>query len=415
MQSVRPVPVLPPSGTDLADFIPEGWMLRDSAMLDFNEDGVTDYVGVLEYESNIMGEEFYLSPRILFAVYGDKNGGYCLSFQDANLIRDRSEGGVFGDPYMPLTAEGSSFTTHTYGGSAWRWSEDYTYTYEGGEWYLTSSEESYGYGDYETSYAENDYLEGKGIRRERSSSFEDMEYNWDHMEETQEGQIPYDLVYEVPLDPPITLDQAGMRWWLAPDRRTDWPVERIEIAEGIDLEQEEVTLPDSSIRYEDNDENQALYTFQCNGKYYLALYCFAEKKVNVLAEESGIELAELYQGKIYYAVCLRAPVSYRAVRDGKKEVVQEEEDIGVRLYRIDQDGLDKQTVFEYLLPIEEQEILDACPPYLSLIVELTGNQIIAEVYIGDRQHPFYRMDTDGENQELLGMVPAKPLANDTTY
>ena len=92
--------------------------------------------------------EYQGYPRILFAVAGDVTDGYCLDFQDINLILTENEGGVFGDPYCPLTAEGTSFTTHAYGGSAWRWSDEYTYTYREGVWWLSSSEETYGHYEY---------------------------------------------------------------------------------------------------------------------------------------------------------------------------------------------------------------------------------------------------------------------------
>ena len=129
------IPQLPGTGGQLADFVPDGWELLDSVELDFNEDGVPDYVGVLETDSIDMGEYRYQDyPRILFAIASDGTDRYRLDFQDINLIRTRNEGGVFGDPYCPLTAEGVSFTTHTYGGSAWRWSEDYTYPYRESIW-----------------------------------------------------------------------------------------------------------------------------------------------------------------------------------------------------------------------------------------------------------------------------------------
>ena len=92
--------------------------------------------------------EYQGYPRILFAVAGDITDGYCLDFQDINLILTEKEGGVFGAPYCPLTTEGTSFTTHAYGGSAWRWSDEYTYTYREGVWWLSSSEETYGHYEY---------------------------------------------------------------------------------------------------------------------------------------------------------------------------------------------------------------------------------------------------------------------------
>ncbi len=96
------VPKLAASGERLLDFVPEGWELLDSGELDFNQDGITDYVGVLE-KSNPGLEEWW--PRILFAVASNGEGRYELDFQDCNLIRTSDEGGINGDPYGPLSAE----------------------------------------------------------------------------------------------------------------------------------------------------------------------------------------------------------------------------------------------------------------------------------------------------------------------
>lgn len=225
------IPQLPANGTQLSDFVPEGWKLYDSVELDFNEDKVTDYVGVLEYGERINKHlwKYLQYPRILFAVESGGDGSYQLSFQNMNLIRKSDEGGKHGDPYLPLTAENISFTTHSYGGSAWRWGEDFTYTYKAGTWYLTQSESFYGYYEYITSYKMDDWERGVGIRKERSDRWGDMEKHWD--EENPE----YDFIYEISLDEMPTLEQAGMRWWLAPDRRTDWEIESIVFAEGITL------------------------------------------------------------------------------------------------------------------------------------------------------------------------------------
>ena len=132
----KEIPQLPGTGRKLEDFVPEGWEILDKVELDFNEDKIPDYVGVLQAvltdaDGHLAFQDY---PRILFAIASDGEGEYRLDFQDINLIRTRSEGGVFGDPYVPLTAEGTSFETHAYGGSAWRWSEDNTYTYRKGTW-----------------------------------------------------------------------------------------------------------------------------------------------------------------------------------------------------------------------------------------------------------------------------------------
>ena len=411
-------PQLPAKASNLAAFAPEGWALIDSVELDFNQDGIPDYVGVLE-AAGIEGEEGWTyqdAPRILFAAAGDGAEGYRLDFQDINLIRTRAEGGVFGDPYEPLTAEGASFTTHAYGGSAWRWSEDYTYTYRGGAWYLTASETIYGYGSYITSYSRDDWDSGKGIRKERSSEFSDMEENWENWESMEDWDSEkYDLEYQLPLDEPLTLEQAGNRWWLAKDRVTDWEVASVTCAAGVELSEEQVERPGEAY-LEYCDEDCALYSFSNgeSGLSYLAMYRWEDRTLSVLAqEEDAINQPELYEGKIYYATDIVEPVKYRTAQDGEAQTAEEEDTVGVRLNRIALEGTGKETIFTYRYPEEEQEIRESRIPYLALIYEIGGDEIIAEVYIGGKPHPFYRMKTDGSGAKKIGQVPmAVPLAQD---
>ncbi len=411
-------PQLPAKASNLAAFAPEGWALLDSVELDFNQDGIPDYVGVLE-AAGIEGEEGWTyqdAPRILFAAAGDGAEGYRLDFQDINLIRTRAEGGVFGDPYEPLTAEGASFTTHAYGGSAWRWSEDYTYTYRGGAWYLTASETIYGYGSYITSYSRDDWDSGKGIRKERSSEFSDMEENWENWEGVEDWDSEkYDLEYELPLDEPLTLEQAGNRWWLAKDRVTDWEVASVTCAAGVELSEEQVERPGEAY-LEYCDEDCALYSFSNteSGLFYLAMYRWKDRTLSVLAqEEDAINQPELYEGKIYYATDIVEPVKYRTAQDGEEQTAEEEDTVGVRLNRIALEGTGKETIFTYRYPEEGQEIRESQIPYLALIYEISGGEIIAEVYIGGKPHPFYRMKTDGSGAKKIGQVPmAVPSAQD---
>ena len=408
-------PQLPAKASNLAAFAPEGWALIDSVELDFNQDGIPDYVGVLE-AAGIEGEEGWTyqdAPRILFAAAGDGAEGYRLDFQDINLIRTRAEGGVFGDPYEPLTAEGASFTTHAYGGSAWRWSEDYTYTYRGGAWYLTASETIYGYGSYITSYSRDDWDSGKGIRKERSSEFSDMEENWEGVEDWDSEK--YDLEYELPLDEPLTLEQAGKRWWLAKDRVTDWEVASVTCAAGVELSEEQVERPGEAY-LEYCDEDCALYSFSNteSGLSYLAMYRWEDRTLSVLAqEEDAINQPELYEGKIYYVTDIVEPVRYKTAQDGEEQTAEEEDTVGVRLNRIALEGTGKEPIFTYRYPEEGQEIRESQIPYLALIYEISGGEIIAEVYIGGKPHPFYRMKTDGSGAKKIGQVPmAVPSAQD---
>lgn len=400
----KEAPKLPNTGKKIEDFIPEDWELLDSIEMDFNEDGISDYVGVLEPVLIDMGGYWMHQryPRILFAIAGDGTEGYCLDFQDVNSIRTSDEGGVFGDPYQPLTAEGTSFTTHAYGGSAWRWSEDRTYTYRQGTWWLTASEDTYGYYEHITSYHRNDWESGTGIRKERSSEFDDMEENWESTE--------YDVVYEVPLGDPMTLEQAGKRWWLAPERVTDWEVKETVFAAGVEPVEGEVKLPgDAYVGY--CDEDCMLYAFTPNPDtsrrpYYLVRYRWQDKVLSVLAkEESAIDDLQYYNGKIYYSSEIVENVAYKTMQDGEEQIAEKEETVGIRLNRIEVDGTGKETVFEYRYEKPEQEIVENGIPYLAFNYEISRDEIFAEVYVGNEPHPFYRMKTDGSECLKIGQMP----------
>lgn len=397
------VPALPATGKQLSDFIPHGWTLIDSITLDFNEDGLMDYVGVLEHQPDSEYETCKLPfcPRIMFAIASDAAGQYKLDFQDMNLIRTRDEGGVFGDPYEPLTAEKKSFTTHTFGGSAWKWSEAYTYSYKKGDWYLTAAENTYGYGGYITDHSIDDYEKRIGIRYKRSEEFEDMEKNMVH----DWDSVDYDLTYEVPLDPPITLYQASMRWWLSPNREEEWPVDSVKFAEGLDKKDTPVIRPEAGQDFKYQDENHLLYSYMdANAvKGYIALYSRKDKTLSVIAEtDSAIDDITMYKGTVYYTAEIMGPVTYK---DYEGTIRQADKVIGMKLNCISADGTDPREIFSYRLPLAEDEVLETGPPYISLITEINGNEIVTEVYIGDQPHPFYRMNLDGSGVEKIGTVP----------
>lgn len=398
------LPALPDRGSGPEDFVPEDWTLWDSAELDFNGDGIPDYVGVLDTTLPVPENGPYFTwPRILFAIASDGPGRYCLDFQDINLIRTRDEGGVYGDPYEPLTAEGTSFTIHAYGGSAWKWSEAYTYTYKEGTWYQTMSDETYGYGSFVTSYHMDDWERGTGTRKRRSDDFDAMEKYWDS--EGSQVKDTFDVEYELSLDEPPTLYQAGMRWWRAPLRVTDWSVDSIEFSEDTELSEEQVKHPDEMFMGEYCDEDCVLYTFQDKDRFlhYLAMYRFQDRKLTVLAgSDTAIGDEKLYKGKIYYSQEIVEEVTYKQIQDGQEQIVTEKGTVGICLNRMDTDGSHKETIFEYRYPEKDGRL-----PYLALIYEISGDEIVAEVYVGNEPHPVCRMNCDGSGLRWIGQIPAE--------
>ncbi len=407
------VPTLPDTGGGLMDFVPEGWELWDSAELDFNEDRIPDYVGVLDIVLPYSGAGTDINltpPRILFAIASEGPGQYRLDFQDINLVRTRDEGGVFGDPYLPLTAEKNSFTLYAYGGSAWKWSEKNTYTFQNGIWRKTMSESTYGYGEFVTSYEKNDWEIGIGIRKERADDFSYMEKYWDS--ENPQDKDRFDVEYEVALDEPPTLYQSGMRWYLAPERVTDWSVDSIEFSEDVKLSEDRVKSPDKSYKTNYCDEDCVLYTFQDEDSslYYLAMYQFQNRKLFILTEsDTAIETAKIYKKKIYYSSGIMEETSYKRSQDKQTQAATETNTIGLSLNRMNPDGTGKEIIFEYRYPETEQEIPENRLPYLTLLFEISGDEIIARVYIGNEPHPVYRMRIDGKELRQIGQIPSEIL------
>lgn len=417
----KEVPQLPLTGSRLADFVPEGWELLDSATLDFNEDGISDYVGILQDTS--MDITIDLDYRwILFAIVSDGTKGYHLDFQDSSFIHNHRG---------TVTAEGTSFTIYTEYGTMLRWSLDHpnssrgtnddTYTYRDGSWWHTLSERTYGYGDYITEYSRDDWESGVGIRKERSSKFEDIERNYEFGEYENRESIEYDVVYEVALDKPLTLEQIGKQRELSPYGVTDWEVGGVAFAADVTLSEDMVKPPNervlSSAFYW--DENGVLYVFYSGsdtdkGFYYLAMYDRQDKVLSVLAkEESEINTPKLYKGKIYYSTNIVENVTYRTMEGGKEQITEEEAVVGIRLERMNPDGSGKEKIFEYRYLGTELKIMEnEMPYYLGIYYEISGDEIIARVNIRieeDREERqpdlIYRMKTDGNGCKKIGQLP----------
>lgn len=124
-----------------------------------------------------------------------------------------------------------------------------------------------------------------------------------------------------------------------------------------------------------------------------------------IEEKTEIHALMFYKGKIYYSTGIVENITYRTMEDGEEQITEKEGIVGIRLNRINPDGTGKETVFEYRHPEAEEEILESRIPYIALEYEISGDEIVAEVYISDKPHPFYRMKTDGSGLEKIGQMP----------
>ncbi len=137
-------PHLPEQGSELSDWVPPGWVAKESAKGDLNKDGRDDLALILERKepaphSRGCGKDANASnasPRILVFLLARAGGGYQLSAVDTKIVSRADEGGIFGDPLEMLLVERESLVLHHYGGSAWRWFQTYRFRYQDDGWYL---------------------------------------------------------------------------------------------------------------------------------------------------------------------------------------------------------------------------------------------------------------------------------------
>ena len=397
------IPLLPIYADDIASFVPDDWILFDHAELDYNADGFIDVVGILHHPFD---EDNCWYPRILFAALQTSDEKYVLDFQDINLVRGEREGGVFGDPYLPMTAEGNTFTINTYGGSAWKWSESTTFEYRNGDWYLSQEKSRYGYGSVTTDVSFNDYRTGIGIRRLNNDDFENIEVLSHDVEER------FELEYEVKLDSAPTLNQASQRWWLARERLTTIPAKEIQISAHIDLEKADVPLwYDKGLAFtiQYTDETYILYTFRKNENVYIAICNRDTQTVNVISQaeqggDIGAVLSEyfhslvVYREKIYYS----ENVQTTAMIKRNDEIVETDEILCTRVLRMNLDGDGVEVLFQYDNDYSEGKVLDTYLPYISATPYPSGGELIISLFIGNAPNKYYRMNLDGSSVQFIG-------------
>lgn len=217
------------------------------------------------------------------------------------------------------------------------------------------------------------------------------------------------MTYELKLDEPLTLEQAGWRSVTASDRVTDWEVADMTFAPEVDLSGELVVLPDEAYIYY-SDEDCVLYTFSDEEEafYYLAMYRWEDKVLSILAKEDAeidVYNMKYYKGKIYYTVDIRDHVTYATVQDEAERTTQQRENVGVRLCRIGPDGLGKENLYEYRHPKAGQEVLESTIPYMGLQYEISGDEIVMEVSTESDFYLYIRMNTDGSGIREIGRMP----------
>ena len=123
--------------TSVSSQVPAGWTVKEVIKGQLNNDTKQDMVVVVENKNT---EEIPRKIMIFFA--DDKN--YKLSGTSDLAVFCEKCGGIFGDPYNGVQIDKKKIIINNYGGSAWRWTDDFTFAYSriDQQWQLVKIEKS---------------------------------------------------------------------------------------------------------------------------------------------------------------------------------------------------------------------------------------------------------------------------------
>jgi hypothetical protein len=120
----------------IQDFIPKGWYIMDSAKNDFNNDGLQDVALVIANTATETKEDFEHDCNRALAILQKTTEGYLLNSYTNSGVLCKNCGGVFGDPYNGINLKDNILSIQHFGGSAWRWSINYTFRFQKNTWQL---------------------------------------------------------------------------------------------------------------------------------------------------------------------------------------------------------------------------------------------------------------------------------------
>jgi len=414
-------PKLPAIATSPEAFALADCHLMDYVEMDYNEDGIPDIIGVIEKVNcgpdNDATDwwDTYLYPRILFAAFGIGDGSYVLDFQDVNLIRARCEGGIFGDPYEPLTGERNRFTINAFGGSAWKWRETSTFKYMNDDWYLVYEEYRGNYGPFPNYHTYNDYESGIGYRGYRDSN----PYIWADYPVSEENQKYYyswyddDLSFIIKVGPPIKLTKASQHSYLARRRVGNIKPAQVNYSDDLDAEMICDDLDDmifSCDRIVDMDENYILYAFNHGDgdPNYLVIYDRYSGTATALDKSDSRYYSAALAGDMVYFVEAKYEI-INAGWDDAQDTLSLENTL-LRLIKITYDGTDRETIFEYkLCAFEENNLVLAKPDSCIMCLESVEDGVVVSLDKFSVPDQYYFIDHDTGNARYLGAAKGTPM------
>lgn len=103
---------------------------------DLNRDNRPDYILVIEKVTQdppknprTKADDTIEIPRIFMILQRAKNGQLVKVKENNNVVYCRECGGLHGDPFSGIEITQKGFVVHLYGGSGWRWGNDFEFGY----------------------------------------------------------------------------------------------------------------------------------------------------------------------------------------------------------------------------------------------------------------------------------------------
>lgn len=127
--------------SELAPFIPDGYVVLGHAYGDLNKDKMPNDVLMIlkkldEEKTSDVNEN--VEARPLLIITRQKDGSLKEVMRNDSVVLCYNCGGAFGDPYAGITIKNGYFSIEHYGGSSWKWERIVTFKYDkkGNTWLL---------------------------------------------------------------------------------------------------------------------------------------------------------------------------------------------------------------------------------------------------------------------------------------
>lgn len=129
---------------EVRPFVEKGTKPLTLATADLNGDGLNDFILILERQKLKSSDpDIEDRQRPLLLLIRQPDGTVKETKRNDKIVYCSTCGGMMGDPFQEVRTGKKTFTVSLYGGSAWRWSVEYTFNYSrlDNTWQLVRVEE----------------------------------------------------------------------------------------------------------------------------------------------------------------------------------------------------------------------------------------------------------------------------------